>query len=67
MRRSIFFNHTDDPMYIKKRKELSGAFFKSKLIMMMEIIKEVTLREVKLVQESKNLDNYDVTPFTLSL
>jgi cytochrome P450 len=39
-------------VYLAKRKELSGAFFKSKLLGMTKIIKEVTLKEIKLVQES---------------
>jgi hypothetical protein len=41
--RSIFFDHTKDPVYIKKRKDLSGAFFKSKLLGMIENIKEISL------------------------
>lgn len=52
MPRSLLFDQTKDPVYIAKRKELSGAFFKSKLLGMTKIIKEVTLREIKAVQDS---------------
>lgn len=34
---------------------------------MCDIIKEMTLKEIKLVQESPNLDNFNVTDFTMSL
>jgi cytochrome P450 len=53
-------------VYIAKRKELSGAFFKSKLLGMTKIIKEVTLREIKLVQDS-GLKEIDVAQMTNSL
>lgn len=49
MDKSLFFAHTQDKMYIDKRKELSGAFFKSKLIGMTQIIKEVALDELRLL------------------
>ena len=38
-----------DPNYDGQRKALSGAFFKSKLIGMTKIIKEVTLKEIKAI------------------
>jgi hypothetical protein len=41
---SIVFQDTDDPTYADKRKTLSGAFFKSKLIGMTETIKAVTYK-----------------------
>lgn len=44
---SIVFQATDDPIYPDKRKALSGAFFKSKLVGMTRIIKEVTLKVIK--------------------
>ena len=50
---SIVFQDTFDPEYAKKRKALSGAFFKQKLIGMTEIIKQVTLNEIRLLQEAK--------------
>jgi hypothetical protein len=43
LKKSIIFDQTNDPNYPEKRKALSGAFFKSKLIAMTKIIKEVTL------------------------
>ena len=47
MSQSILFQQTDHPNYVDKRKALSGAFFKSKLLGMTKIIKEVTLKEIK--------------------
>jgi hypothetical protein len=47
MPQSILFQKTDHPNYVDKRKALSGAFFKSKLLGMTKIIKEVTLKEIK--------------------
>lgn len=47
MGRSILWSQTKDPAYTEKRKALSGAFFKSKLLAMTKIIKDVTLKEVK--------------------
>jgi len=47
MPQSIVFQQSDHPNYADKRKALSGAFFKSKLIGMTKIIKEVTLKEIK--------------------
>jgi len=47
MPQSIVFQQSDHPNYVDKRKALSGAFFKSKLIGMTKIIKEVTLKEIK--------------------
>jgi len=44
---SIVFQATEHPTYIDKRKALSGAFFKSKLLGMTKIIKEITLKEIK--------------------
>ena len=46
MPESILFEHTQNPVYPKKRQALSGAFFKSKLIGMTMIIKEVVLKEI---------------------
>jgi cytochrome P450 len=66
MRRSVLFDQTKDPVYIAKRKELSGAFFKSKLLGMTKIIKEVTLKEIKLLQES-GLKEIDIAKMTNDL
>lgn len=54
MSESILFMQTKDPTYNDKRKALSGAFFKSKLLDMTKIIKEVTLKEIKHIQETNN-------------
>jgi hypothetical protein len=43
---SILFQDSDHPSYSDKRKAVSGAFFKSKLISMTTIIKRVTLMEI---------------------
>jgi hypothetical protein len=45
--RAIAFGATSDKVYLDKRKELSGAFFKSKLVGLTEIIKDVTLKKVR--------------------
>jgi len=44
---SIFFQATEHPTYLDKRKALSAAFFKSKLVTMTKIIKKVALHEIK--------------------
>jgi cytochrome P450 len=51
MGHATIFSQTQDPKYALKRKELSGAFFKSRLIPMMEIIKSVTLEEISALQD----------------
>lgn len=40
-----------DPMYKKKRKSLSGAFFKNKIRAMMNIVKTTSLRVFKNLQD----------------
>jgi hypothetical protein len=40
---SILLQPSEDLNYPEKRKALSGAFFKSKMLGMTKIIKEVTL------------------------
>ena len=47
MKDSILLEDTTAPNYAEKRKALSGAFFKSKLLGMTKIIKEVTIQEIK--------------------
>lgn len=64
MPRSILLAQTKDPVYIEKRKQLSGAFFKSKLVGMTKIIKEVALKEIKTLQEQKTCD---LAQFTIGL
>ena len=46
---SIIFMKSDDPSYEGQRKALSAAFFKTKLIGMTKIIKEVSLKEIKAI------------------
>ena len=52
MRTSIVFQATDHPNYTEKRKNLSAAFFKRKLEGMTKIIKAVTLKEIKRIQDT---------------
>jgi len=47
MPESILFQKTQDPLYVNKRKALSGVFFKSKLLAMCETIKSVTIAEIQ--------------------
>jgi len=61
--------HTHDPTYVPRRKSLSQAFFKKKLVLMTKIIKEVTLEYIKqnqapVVGESKTMD---LCNFTLEM
>jgi cytochrome P450 len=44
---SIFFASSHDPKTHERRKALSGAFFKSKLLPMTKVIREVTLKVIK--------------------
>ena len=66
MPRSLLFDQTKHRAYTAKRKELSGAFFKSKLIGMTKIIKAVTLKQLKIVQDSGE-KVIDVAKFTATL
>ena len=63
--RSILFEVTESAHYGDKRKALSAAFFKSKLIAMTKIIKEVTMKEIKRLQ-SNDL-NVDLVKMTIDL
>lgn len=47
MNQSMFLAETNSPTFTPKRKELSSAFFKSKLIEMTKVIKKCTLQEIK--------------------
>jgi len=38
---------SDDPAYKKKRKTLSGAFFKGKIRAMMDLVKKTSLKVFK--------------------
>jgi len=52
MPQSILFQHTHAADYSDKRKALSSAFFKQKLLMMHETIKHVTINRIKSIQAS---------------
>jgi hypothetical protein len=43
----IFQSQADQPNLPEKRKALSAAFFKSKLVRMTDIIKRVTISEIR--------------------
>jgi hypothetical protein len=45
--KAIFFKKSSDPKTAEKRKALSGAFFKSKLIGMTKIIKQTALDVIR--------------------
>lgn len=47
---TILTQATESPHYLYKRKALSQAFFKQKLILMTRIIKKVTLEEIQALQ-----------------
>ena len=66
MPNSILFQDTHDKNYADKRKALSGVFFKSKLTGMTKIIKQVTLQEIKKIQDS-GVTEIDLPSLTLSL
>lgn len=66
MPQSIIFQKTEDPAYVEKRKALSGAFFKSKLLGMTRIIKQVTLKEIAELQQGGDRE-VDIAKVTLSL
>jgi len=59
MPNSILFQATEHPNYHEKRKVLSAAFFKSKLISMTQIIKEVADKEVKRLK-NENKEQLDL-------
>jgi hypothetical protein len=63
---SILFQDKDENLYVEKRKTLSAAFFKQKLISMTKIIKEVTLKEIKRIQSCPSQET-DLVKMTISL
>lgn len=63
---SIVTQATEHPQYSDKRKALAAAFFKQKLIAMTEIIKDVTLKEIRLLQKY-DLSKYSLATMTLNL
>ena len=57
---------TESENYADKRKALSAAFFKSKLLAMTKIIKEVTLKEIKRLQHRAS-NEVDLVCMTIDL
>ncbi len=60
------FEDTYSENYADKRKALSAAFFKSKLLSMTKIIKEVTLKEIKRLQKMPS-NEVDLVLMTIDL
>lgn len=54
---------TDDPMYKKKRKALSAAFFKSKMQLIAKIVKQTALTCFKELQ-AKESNEVELNSFT---
>lgn len=63
---TVLMMQTDDPTYAEKRKTLSGAFFKSKLVAMTSIIKQVIMKEVARLQ-TLSLNNVQLSELTQNL
>jgi cytochrome P450 len=63
---SIAFQMTEHPKYAEKRKVLSGIFFKQKLIEMTTCIKQCTLDNIRLLQQSGK-STFDVPTYTFNL
>jgi len=66
MPNSILFQQTEDPTYEPRRKALSKAFSASKLKDITKCVKEITLKEIKKVQDSGK-DEIDLVRLTTSL
>ena len=49
---ALVFGVTQDPGYVAKRKALSGAFFKTKLMKMTQLIQQVTRASIRKLQTS---------------
>ena len=56
--------HTDDPIYKKKRKALSAAFFKSKMSLIAKIVKQTTLRCFAELQAKGPSNEVELNSFT---
>lgn len=63
---ALIFALSEQPQYHERRKIMSAAFFKSKIKNMTHCIKEVTLKEIKRVQESGE-NSIDINQFTQDL
>ena len=62
----LFFTQTSDPLFPERRKALSGAFFKQKLIGMTKIIKEATREQIRRLQQVADR-KFDLVAFTMEL
>ena len=63
---TVLVEDTDHPDYVLKRKILAASFFKSKLISLTNCVKEVTLKEIKKLQD-QNEPVIDMSKFILEL
>jgi len=59
--KSIILQATEDKDYMPKRKALSAAFFKKKLSLIIEIVKEVTLDYLTETKDQTEIDLYQFT------
>ena len=66
MTQSLNFQKTEDPEYAQKRKAISTALFKQKLLAMAPTMKRVTLNEVKRWQD-EGLKEIDLVKTTMEL
>mmetsp|Transcript_9700 Transcript_9700/g.13252 ORF Transcript_9700/g.13252 Transcript_9700/m.13252 type:complete len:142 (-) Transcript_9700:1113-1538(-) len=64
---AILFLGTDHPTYKKKRKAMSGAFFKTKMSNIAQMIKRVALRTFAEVQDKGPVIEVDLNAFTCIL
>lgn len=64
MPKAIFWQATEEDTYHARRKVLSQAFFKSKLLTLIEIIKEVTMRHLN---DTDKENEVDIPQFTMQL
>ena len=55
---------SDDPMYKKKRKALSGAFFKSKMDLITRTVKQTVLKTFYDLQQKGDENEVDLSKFT---
>jgi len=63
---NILNQDSDHPDFGSKRKVLASSFFKSKLVALTQCVKEITLKEIKILQD-ENLPVIDVYQFILDL
>jgi cytochrome P450 len=64
---NIVTMETEDPMYKKKRKAISSAFFKNKVQQMIMIVKETALRVFKEIQDEGERTEQDIVKVTTRL